>query len=306
MTGNYLRRGLLALACVVAALLSACGDSTIASTLKPTRIIVFGDSSADVGEVGGQRWTVNDGSVNVWAEQVANSYGQPLTPASQGGLGYASGGARVADVAAQMDAFLAHDSFGANDLVLVSMGVDEVYAQAAAYIAGQQSYEQLLAGVDKAGRDYGAQVKRLVDAGAKYVIAGGTWDLGNSPYALQIAQPGLLKQLSYAGQTCTGCPRSFNEALLISINSLGNHVLYVDAANYFNSVYENPIIYLGSGANVTDMVCTVQPVTGCTPATVLAGVSNYNLYLFAGPTYTTPNFNQLLGEYAYKAISSRW
>ena len=46
--------------------LGGCGSSTTASALAPTRIISFGDNVSDVGQHHGQKYTVNDGSVNTW------------------------------------------------------------------------------------------------------------------------------------------------------------------------------------------------------------------------------------------------
>ena len=51
-------------------------------------------ASADLGQ-GGSRYTVNDGSVNIWTQHVAASFGVPLAPAAAGGTSYATGNARV-------------------------------------------------------------------------------------------------------------------------------------------------------------------------------------------------------------------
>ena len=95
MAVNWLRRTVLAAACTSAALLAACGSSSIESALKPARFVAFGDGFSDVGQVGGKRYTVNDGTVNNWTQQVAATYGVTLTPASAGGSSYAQGNARI-------------------------------------------------------------------------------------------------------------------------------------------------------------------------------------------------------------------
>ena len=96
MAVNWLRRSVLAAAGVSAAmLLAGCGSSTIESALKPERFIAFGDGLSDVGQVNGARYTINDGSVNNWAQQLAATYGITLTPVSTGGTSYAQGNARV-------------------------------------------------------------------------------------------------------------------------------------------------------------------------------------------------------------------
>src|SRR5437762_14124845 len=52
----------------------------------------FGDSLTDAG-IYGARFTVNPGLV--WAQDLGNRYGFAVTPATQGGVDFAQGGARV-------------------------------------------------------------------------------------------------------------------------------------------------------------------------------------------------------------------
>ena len=59
MTRNWLRRTLVLAACASAALLAACGSSTVESAVTPTRIVSFGDALSDVGYAG-KRYTIND------------------------------------------------------------------------------------------------------------------------------------------------------------------------------------------------------------------------------------------------------
>jgi outer membrane lipase/esterase len=70
MTGNPLRRILLALTCASAALLAACGSGTIVDPFQPTRVLSVGDSFSDLGQ-DGKRYTVNDGTINIWSQQLA-------------------------------------------------------------------------------------------------------------------------------------------------------------------------------------------------------------------------------------------
>ena len=70
MSSHWMRRALLALASVSALLTAACGSGTIESQLQPSRIVVFGDGFSDLGQ-GGTRYTVNDGGINIWTQQVA-------------------------------------------------------------------------------------------------------------------------------------------------------------------------------------------------------------------------------------------
>ena len=147
MTSKWLRRTMVLAACASAALLTACGSSTVDSAVTPTRIVSFGDALSDVGYAG-KRYTINDGSTNIWAQQFAASYGRTLETSSAGGAGYARGNARLAltpdaagvagtlTVTQQIDAFLAAGSIGSNDMVLINSGISDIISQMAAVKAG--------------------------------------------------------------------------------------------------------------------------------------------------------------------------
>lgn len=318
MAVNWLRRGVLTAACASVALLAACGSSTIESALKPARFVAFGDGFSDVGQVNGARYTVNDGTVNNWTQQLAATYGLTLTPVSAGGTSYAQGNARVSarpdaagnastrTVTQQVDAFLATGGTKANDVVVLGAGTADIIAEMAAVTAGTQTPEQMLARAQQAGKDLGAQAIRLVDAGAQYIVVSGAYNLGRSPWAIALGQVDLL----------TNASSKFNEAFLVSIVNQGANILYVDSAYYFNLVTSSPGSYTFD--NGTNAVCTsVDAGTGigtgngqinsalCTPSTVLPA-TNYNKYVFADNVYVTPEAQRLFGTYAYDRLHARW
>jgi outer membrane lipase/esterase len=318
MSFQWMRRGMLALAAASALVLAACGSGTIESQLKPTRVISFGDAFSDLGQ-GGSRYTVNDGSVNIWSHQVAASFGVTLTTAASGGTSYATGNVRVVGepdaagssatptVKEQIDAFLAAGSFGTDDLIFINGGYGDIIAEMAKVSAGTQTGEQMLANVRQAGRDLAAQVRRLVQAGGNHVVVVGPYHLGRSPWAVGLGQTGLL----------TEAASKFNEELLVAIVDLGANVLYVDAALFFNLMASNPT---GWGlVNISVPACTsVDPGPGigigagqvnsafpCTTSTLQSGI-DYNTSLFADKVYPTPHAHRKFGEYAYTRISERW
>ena len=324
MTMNWLRRTAVLAACASAALLTACGSSSVESAFTPTRIVSFGDALSDVGQTG-TRFTINDGSTNVWTQQFAASYGTTLTAVSAGGTGYARGNARVSaspDAAGvvttltlkqQIDAFLSADSIREGDMLVINGGISDVIAQMAAVTAGTISPDDMVNNTTAAGREMGAQVRRLVDAGAKHVVVVGAYNLGRSPWAASIGQTNLLERASIV-QGTQG--EGFNNGLLSSISKLGDHVLYIDAVNYFNNLIASP----GNSNldNSTIPVCTsVDSGNGigigagqvssalCTPSTLVAG-ANPARYAFADPVYFTPVVNRLFGDYAYGKVSDRW
>lgn len=317
MASQWMRRAVLALAAVPALWLAACGSGTIESQLTPTRILAFGDGFSDVGQRG-SRYTVNDGSVNVWSQQVAASFGLPLAPSAAGGTSFATGNARIAvkpdaagdsatpTVTEQVDTFLAGNAIAATDLVIIEGGISDIVAEVAKVNAGTQTTDQMIANVKQAGRDLGAQVRRLVNAGAAHVAVVGTYDLGKSPWATSTGQVGLLSEAS----------GRFNDQLLLSIVDLGANVLYVDAALLFNLMVASPPSY--ELTNATDVVCTsVDPGPGigtgagqvnsalCTTGTIAPGAT-YTQYLFADRIYPAPNAHRKFGDYAYQRIRARW
>lgn len=317
MAANWMRRTLVVAACASAALISACGSSTVESAFTPTRLIAFGDGLADAGQ-GGFKYTVNDGSVNNWTQQLASRYGITIAPLSAGGLSYARGNARVTavpdaagnsatlTVKQQVDAFLAGGSFADGDLVIIDGGVSDVIVGMQAVLAGQQTTDQFLAAARQAGKDLATQVRRLSNAGAKHIVVTGTYDLSRSPWAASINNTALLGSAS----------SSFNQGLLVDIVDLGNTVLYVDAAYYVNVFQGSPGTY--GFDNSTTPVCTsVDPGPGigigagqvnsalCTTGTLLPG-ANQDKYLFADPVYITPSAHRQFGNYAYDRLRARW
>lgn len=316
MTFQRLRRALLVAAS--SAVLAACGGGgDVESQLTPTRVVAFGDAMADVGQRG-SRYTINDGGVNNWTQELAGRYGRPMAITTSGGWSYATGNARITakpdaagnaatpTVTEQISTFLASQRIGASDLVVLNAGISDIVAEVAVLNAGRQSSAQALANVRQAARDMGGQVRRLVQAGGKHVVVVGTYNLGRSPWAVTTAQVPLLTDFS----------SRFNDELLVSIVDLGANVLYVDAALYFNLVTSTPASY--SLSDVNSIACTSADAgagigTGagqvnsalCTPSTVLPGVDPARL-LFADRLYFTPIGHRQFGDYAYDRVRERW
>ena len=318
MAANWMRRTALVAAVASAALLAACGSSTTESAIAPERFIAFGDANSDVGQKG-TRYTVNDGSVNNWTLQVAANYGKPLAAASAGGKSYAVGNARVKEkpdatgnaatptITEQIDGFLATGgTFGAKDVVFMSGGISDVIAGMAAVQAGTQTEAAMVAAARKAGEDYAAQIRRLVTAGAKYIVVTGTYDLSKTPWAKAIGREALLADAS----------ARFNDGLLVGIVDLGANVLYVDSAYYVNLYTSTPGNF--GFNNATAAVCTSVDAANaigigagqvssasCTASTLLPGASQ-DSYVFADAVYLTPSAQRQFGTYAYNRLRARW
>ena len=317
MAANWMRRTFMVAACASAALLAACGSSTIESAISPQRIISFGDGMSDVGQ-NGAKYTVNDGTVNNWTLQVASGYGKPLIASSAGGQSYAAGNARITakpdaagsndtlTIKEQVDKFLASNTFTKDDLVLVSGGASDLIANMAAVNAGTMTDAQMVDAAEQSGKDLAAQVKRLVSAGAPHILVVGTYTLSVSPWATRIARTSLLETAS----------NKFNQTFKVEVNSLSNNVLHVDLAYYGNVYTSSPSTY--GFNNATSAACTsvdagngIGVGTGkvnsslCTASTLLSGINQDN-YVFADEVYFTPSAHRQFGTYAYDRLRARW
>lgn len=316
MTLFSLRRAVLVAACASAALLAACGSGTTENALSPSRFVVFGDGFSDVGQTGAT-YSVNDGTLTTWPQELAYRFGLSITSSNSGGFDYARINARITNkpdaagisttltMTEQINSFLASSTIGSSDVLVLSAGVADVVAQMNAVTAGTQTEAQMTANLQQAGKDLGAQVRRLVTAGASQVIVVGPYNVGRTPWATTLGKVSLL----------TDGASKFNDALLVSIVDLGSKVLYVDAAYYLNLVTGDPTSY--SLINSTTVVCnSVDAGVGigigtgqinsalCNTGTV--GSLVYNSYAFADQLFFTPVVNRLFGDYAYTKIRDRF
>jgi outer membrane lipase/esterase len=253
---------------------------------------------------------VNDGSSNNWTLELAARFGMPLAASLatanarvNSAWPAATGVTAASTVSQQIDAFLASGPVGANDLLIINAGTADIIAEMSQFTPGAEA--TVIANAGQAGRDLAAQVRRLVDAGAKHVTVSGPYHLGRSPWGTSIGQTGLL----------TTASNKFNEELLVASVDLGANVLYVDAALLFNLMVGTPEGY--DMTNATSPVCTSTDAgpgigigTGnlnsslCTPSTV--SNSDYNRFMFADLVYVTPQVQRKLGEHAFDKIRNRW
>lgn len=317
MAALWLRRSLLAAACVSTAWLAACGSS-VEKAFVPQRMIAFGDSMAYLGDASGNgRYTVNDGSVNNWTVQVAQRYGLTLTSVAAGGLSYAQGNARIATqpdaagnaatptVADQVSNFLATQSVQEKDMVIVSAGTADLIVGMRAVQGGTQTADQFKAQAAQAGVDLAAQVRRLSDLKLHVVVAG-VYRLGRSPWAATLGQEDLLTSASDA----------FNNSLLLNIQDLGANVRYIEMAGYVNPIndtFHRPWNYIGFANSVSPVCTSVDAGPGigigagqvnsslCTSATLVGG-ADPNTYEFADQVYVSPASQRQLGDHAYNDV----
>lgn len=317
MRFQRLRRAILAATCLSSMLAACGGGESVVSRFHPTRVVAFGDAFSDVGQRGVQ-YTINDTTRTNWTQQLAARYGLTVAPSATGGTSYAIGSARVTakpdaggdattpSITDQVGTFLSANAPKDTDIVVVSGGVSDILAEVAAFQAGTQDAGTATSHVAQAGRELGAQVRRLVGAGATHVVVAGAYNLGRSPWAINSGQTAFAESLVNA----------FNNALLVSIVDLGSSALYVDAALFFNLVTANPLTY--GFADAVNVICTsVDPGPGigigagqvnsalCTGDTLVPGLTE-GVTLFADSVYFTPLGQALFGNYAADRLQARF
>ncbi|NJS35336.1 MAG: hypothetical protein HC765_01115 [Brachymonas sp.] len=273
-------------------LLSACGSGSTFEPLVPNRFVSFGDGWSDLAAA---RYTVNDGSANsIWVEQLAARYGKTIA-AAPAGLGFATGGARVNtganSIADQISSFLASNTITANDVLVVDAGVSEVLA-----LATTLSGAALNTAAEAAARDLATQVRRLLTAGGKHVVASNMLDLGKTPFAINAARVAELASAT----------RAFNDAFKIALATATTDLLLIDNEAYVNLVVNAPASYLGAGAVANASACNAGSNINTNLCTTATAVAAYNTYLFADDRHPTPGMHHLVGNNAYDLIKARW
>lgn len=279
-----------------AAALVACGGSTSAfDPFVPGRLFAFGDeASALTAAPNGLNWGINgingnntevttDDFVDCrvlpnWVQSLAASYGfvfaecNPDNVAEPQAHNRAAPGARVAEVAAQVEAQGAAGGFRDKDLATVMVGVNDIVELYGQYDGSNEAALEAQARVR--GQQAAQVVNRLVALGAKVVVSN-IPDLGYTPLAVRenAANPGssrtaVLSRLSSA----------FNEQLGVTILLDGRFVALVQTDQRMLAIVRNPGGFVV--ANTTDAACATPP-PACTTLTLVTD-ANASTWLWAG------------------------
>ena len=268
---------------LAASLVVSCGGSGNAgNSFTAKRVIAFGDESSVIN-ADGSKYSINalqtdnvrlDCASNpIWVQSVAANYGLVFPQCNVGAVPvaspasriYAFNGAKVADLATQIDLQVANGGFAADDIVTVLVGSNDIVAQFARYpgVAAAQLADELKA----TGGLVSGQVKRLTDLGAKVLIST-VLDLGRAPFAGDRSagstnpNPGVLTQLSTA----------FNDGLLAELAKQvndGHKVGLVQLDTYVQAVDNLRAAGAGGFVNTTLAACrTTAPLPTCTTLTL--------------------------------------
>lgn len=275
------RAALRACLLAAAALVAACGGGDQSTLFSASRVIAFGDeSSVLTGD--GKKYTVNafasgsstaiDCTSNpIWVQTVAANFGLtfPQCPsATPGALPSTSRiragvGAKVADLAGQIDAQIADGGIRGGDLATLLVGVNDVIAQFERSPAASEA--DLLAAMDAAGAVLAGQANRLAGLDARVLIST-IPDVGLMPYSGDRSSgstnpnPVLLSRMS----------ARFNDSMLAALLNDGRKIGLVQLDQYLNVVDRSARVGQSTYLNTVQGACTVA-LPDCTTGTVVAG-----------------------------------
>jgi outer membrane lipase/esterase len=288
----------------------AFGDSlTDAGYYRPFLASV-GLPAATVAAMG--RFTTNPGPV--WSELVATYYGVPTGPSNaNGGNIFAQGGARVdavpgfstptgmaqRPISTQVTEFLARTNNVAdsNALYAVWGGANDVFYNLGAFSAGAITSAQLQTNVLGAATAEIGQVRRLRDAGARYILVFGLPNIAATP----------AFATNPAAASVTALSAGYNTTLFTGLQSAGIRVIPVDTFSFFAQVYNNAAAY--GFTNTTGMACgafppytTAATVTSlfCNPSNTVPGGAD--TYLFADSVHPTSASQRITAQFVESLI----
>lgn len=282
--GQRPRKALGATFAAVAAALAvvACGGSTTPyETFIAERVFAFGDDASALTPTG-RNYSVNGINVTTsafdcnvqqtWVQVIAGYYGTVLPecntatpPATPRALTRAAPGARVAEVAAQVEAQAAAGGFRDKDLALFFVGMNDVLELYAQYPTVSEA--ALIAEAGARGERAAALVNRLVDLGAKVIVAN-LPDMGLSPYARAEATAYASTGFDRAA-LITRLTTAFNERLGVRIRIDGRFVGLAQMDLRTQQARVSPTSF--GLSDISTAVCTVA-LPDCTTATVVTGV----------------------------------
>ncbi|WP_266170820.1 autotransporter outer membrane beta-barrel domain-containing protein [Dyella subtropica] len=299
---------------IVGAIAAALVFTTAASATDFSKVVVFGDSLSDSGNIANLlgspvplRFTTNPGTTT--AENVAATLGHPVSPSLSGGTDFAFGGAGIVNnspgtpagvplLPQQMQMYLAANGGQADSKALYQVwgGANDVF-----YLTDPGTGlppAAIAAGAVAAAQTEVGMLSQLKAAGAKYVVVYNLPDIGKTPGA---AAGGPAGQ---AGATQVSL--AFNGVLGAGIAQLSNSGLNVIPVNTFaliNEVIANPSAY--GFTNVTTPACngsSVQcgPVGSGLPFSYAPGTDK--TYLFADDVHPTTAAHAMLGQYVVSLI----
>ena len=269
----------------LALVLAACGGGVSQfEPFVPQRMFAFGDESSLLLP-GGRKYAVNvlgeDGELDcraqpVWTQGLAASFGFVFEECNPAGLEprafmRAAVGAKIDDLAAQIDVQVAAGGYNSKDLTMVMLGTHDVLELYEQYPA--RSADELLVEARQRGNRLGLQIDRLVLLGARIIVVT-IPDLGLTPYAL--AQRALFPDTDRAA-LLSQLTAQLNAGMRVRILNDGRYIGLVLGDEMSQAMVDRPGNFALTNAT-TGVFATPLPL--CSTATLVAG-GNALTYLWA-------------------------
>jgi outer membrane lipase/esterase len=284
-------RQALAIVAVIAGLAACGGGTSQQEAFAPQRLLVFGDETSVI-TAGGLKYSINglailtDGTLVAdctampnWVQSLAGVYGfvfaecNPNNVETPQARMLALEGAKVADIKIQLDAQIANGGFRDKDLATMLAGANDIldlYSQFPGRTEGDLTNE-----ARARGKALAEQVNRLVDYGAKVILAT-VPDMGLTPFAIKqrvefgdTDRAALLSRLTAA----------FNEQLGVNILLDGRYIGLVQADLRTQAMVRSPASF--GIANVTTAACAETAILPACDATTLVDGANPTTWMWA-------------------------
>ncbi len=327
-----LRSSLVILTTVSALLLSSCGgggQSSQTKRFKPTRMIVFGDEASLLvpttsGGNDSRKYTNNGLSATntavidcltasrLWVQYLANEYGLVFAECNPSNLTAtaqmrATAGAKVADLAAAVDAFLATSAPVPTDLITMMVGTNDVLELYNGVISSSLTQGAAVAEARARGLAFAGQINRLINSNNTK----GRVIYSTVPY-LNLTPFGQNTSKSDADRTLMQLlTQSFNDGIRAQeadggVKTNGRSLGFLDSAQKFRNIFDEV-----DGGNEVDSITNVKqaacldPVNllSCTNNTLVTGATPVN-YLWAGNINFSAAGHFYLGDEAVNLATS--
>ncbi|MEY6431486.1 autotransporter domain-containing protein [Thioalkalicoccus limnaeus] len=269
-------------------------------------ILFFGDSLTDSGAFapalppGTGRFTTNPGPV--WSEVFAAGRGSVARPANQGGLNFATGGARVTSapgfpdapptnqappLRVQIDAYLAAGGGVARPdaMHVVWAGANDIFHIAATPAAAATYIQQT-------ANEAAGEIGRLAAAGAGRILVLNLPDIGATPAGLVQGPEGA------AGLTALSS--GYNQVLFRGLAANGTEVVALDVFRLLSEVQADPVRF--GFDNATQPACGATPSLVCTEANLVAAGADQR-WVFADGVHPTTGAHRVIAEYVEAVLA---
>jgi outer membrane lipase/esterase len=287
--------------------LASCGGGQQEVPFAPIRVLAFGDENSVIDSAG-RKYTINalnatssalDCVANpIWVQSVATAYGHTFPECNPNSVATASRilatpAAKVADFAAQVDAFInGGGTFAARDLVTVMVGQNDVFEQYALFPA--TPLVTLQGAVRVRGQALAAQINRIAALNGR-VVVGKLQDLAFTPFAATEAAANPVGENRIA--VIRALTQSFNDGFLSALRNDGKHIGLFDPDQNITAIIANP--GLAGLSNVTVAACAATAaLPNCSSATLISGATTTS-HLWADSQHMTPPGHLQLSQLAF-------